>query len=113
MTGLEQAHQFQAANGVPHGTAAHSEHLHKFAFRRQQVTGLQFVDNSLLELPGDLFVDLASTDHLELDFPGADCSHERDWSEVRPRTITLEITSKTSTVMLITVRSDLHQANKV
>ena len=64
---LEQTHQFQAADGVPHGTAAHAQHPNQFAFRGEQVARLHLFRNALLQSLGDLLVDFISRDRLERD----------------------------------------------
>ena len=63
---LQQAHQFQRANRVSHGAAAHAQHSNQFALRRQQVTRFQFFRNPPLQPFGDLLVNLISRDGLEL-----------------------------------------------
>jgi hypothetical protein len=72
LTRFNQAHQFQASNRVSNGTAAYLKNLRQLAFRGQFISGFQFLKNQAFDLLGDFFVDLVSSDNLEVGFGGFD-----------------------------------------
>ena len=69
LAGLDQAHQFQRANGIAQRAAADLQHFRQFAFWGQFFAGLnEAVADHALELLRGLFVDLCSADDFEFVF---------------------------------------------
>src|SRR4029077_21083180 len=78
---LEQAPQFQGANGIPGGAAAHSQHPNQFPFGRQKIARLQFFRNEPVQVLGNLLIDLISISGEYLELRGCFSDWHGGWSD--------------------------------